>query len=582
MSQFPIPSSTDNLSLSALDVLIVEDDPVTRALLDRLMKKRGHVTVPCETAEVALARLMERFYPIILLDVQLPGMSGLELCRHLRAQPDGDQYYILVGTGNDRPEDLRDILDAGASDYVAKPYVPDFLNVRLTVAEKQVKDIAARKRLERELKFLATRDPLTKLLNRSQLEPALEAAIRAAQEGRPAAVLYLDLDNFKVVNDTLGHEAGDRLLTTLSRILKQATRPQDELVRFGGDEFVVILTDAPIDHAMTIAGRLREKVEEFRFTEGEQTFRVGASIGVAPVNAMLTPGEILVAADSACYAAKAHGRNRVELHNESDSEIARLISETNWATRIQEAMTDGALELWFQPVVSTRGGEMLYQEALLRYIDPGQTVIVSPGAFLNSAQRSGQSAKLDRFVAEKAVRILEAHPELILGVNLAAPSFNDTELLNFVEEVLSHSSVKAERLHFEITETEIMSNLDRAREILEKMSEIGLKIALDDFGAGFSSLAYLKNLPVDFLKIDCAFVRDLPKNTFNQAILRAIREVAKIRNIKTVAECVETHEQYELLAELGIDYAQGFYIGRPRAVPYTFPELNSGFLEAIK
>lgn len=582
MSHFPIPESTDSLSLLSLDVLIVEDDAVTRALLDRLMKKRGHATVPCETAEAALARLMERFYPIILLDVQLPGMSGLELCRHLRAQPDGDQYYILVGTGNDRPEDLRDILDAGASDYVAKPYVPDFLNVRLTVAEKQVKEIASRKRLERELKFLATRDPLTKLLNRSQLEPALEAAVRAAQEGRPAAVLYLDLDNFKVVNDTLGHEAGDRLLTTLSRILKQATRPQDELVRFGGDEFVVILTDAPIDHAMSIAGRLREKVEEFRFTEGEQTFRVGASIGVAPVNPMLTPGEILVAADSACYAAKAHGRNRVELHNESDSEIARLISETNWAQRIQEAMVDGALELWFQPVVSTRGGEMLYQEALLRYIDPGQTVIVSPGAFLNSAQRSGQSQKLDRFVAEKAVRILEKYPDLILGVNLSAPSFNDTELLEFVEEVLSNSSVKPARLHFEITETEIMSNLDRAREILEKMSEIGLKIALDDFGAGFSSLAYLKNLPVDFLKIDCAFVRDLPNNSFNQAILRAIREVAKIRNIKTVAECVETEEQYELLAELGIDYAQGFYIGRPRAVPYTFPELNAGFLEGLK
>ncbi len=579
MSQFPISSAAENLS--ALDVLIVEDDPVTRALLDRLMKKRGHHTVPCETAEDALARLMERFYPIILLDVQLPGMSGLELSKHLRSQPDGDQYYILVGTGNDRPEDLRDILDAGASDYVAKPYVPDFLNVRLTVAEKQVKDIAARKRLERELKFLATRDPLTKLLNRSQLEPALEAAVRASQEGRPGAVLYLDLDNFKVVNDTLGHEAGDRLLTTLSAILKTATRPQDELVRFGGDEFVVILTDASVDHAMAIAGRLREKVEEFRFIEGERTFRVGASIGVAPINPMLTPSEILVAADSACYTAKAHGRNRVEIHNESDSEIARLIADTNWAARISEAMTDGALELWFQPVVSTRGGEMLYQEALLRYIDPAQTVIVSPGAFLNSAARSGQSAKLDRFVAEKAVRKLEQYPDLILGVNLSAPSFNDLELLEFVEEVLSHSSVTPDRLHFEITETEIMSNLEKAREILEKMSAIGLKIALDDFGAGFSSLAYLKNLPVDLLKIDCAFVRDLPNNSFNQAILRAIREVAKIRNIKTVAECVETSEQYELLAELGIDYAQGFYMGRPRATPYVHEDLNSAFLASL-
>jgi diguanylate cyclase (GGDEF)-like protein len=579
VSNLPIPSPIE--SLTAIDVLIVEDDAVTRALLDRLLRKRGHLTAPCESAEVALTRLMEKFYPIILLDVQLPGMSGLDLCRHLRSQPDGDQYYVLVGTGNDRPEDLRDILDAGASDYVAKPYQPDFLNVRLTVAEKQVKEIAARKRLERELKFLATRDPLTKLLNRSQLEPALEAAIHASQEGRPGAVLYLDLDNFKVVNDTLGHDAGDRLLTTLSALLKSATRPQDELVRFGGDEFVVILTDAGIEHAMAVAGRLREKVDEFRFLDTGKTFRVGVSIGVAPINPMLTPSEILVAADSACYAAKAHGRNRVEIHSETDSEIARLIAETDWATRIQEAMRDGCLDLWFQPVISTDRGELLYQEALLRYLDPGHTVIVSPGAFLNSAQRSGQGTKLDRFVIDKAMEILRAHPDLVIGVNLSAPSFNDGDLLAFLENALSEHSIEPGRLHFEITETEIMSNLEKAREVLEGMKRMGVRIALDDFGAGFSSLAYLKHLPVDFLKIDCAFIRDLPKNHFNQAILRAIREVASIRGIKTVAECVEDTEQFGLLGELGIDFAQGYYIGKPRSRPYLKQEINPGLVRSL-
>jgi diguanylate cyclase (GGDEF)-like protein len=570
-SSLPIPSALDQLS--EIDVLIVEDDAVTRALLDRQIKKRGHHSTLCDSAEIALARLLERFYPIILLDVQLPGMSGLELCRHLRAQTDGDQYYILVGTGNDKPEDLRDILDAGASDYVAKPYHPDFLNVRLTVAEKQVKEIAARKRLERELKFLATRDPLTKLLNRSQLEPALAAAINASMEGRPAAVLYLDLDNFKVVNDTLGHDAGDRLLLTLSSLIKTVTRPQDELVRFGGDEFIMILTDATVEQAMAVAGRLREKFDEFRFLDSGMSFRVGASIGVAPVNPLLSPAEILVAADSACYAAKAHGRNRVELHSESDSAIAKLIADTDWATRIGEAMRDGSLELWFQPVVSAATGKLLYQEALLRYMAPGQTIIISPGAFLSSAQRSGQGAKLDRFVIDAAFRILAAHPDLVLGVNLSAPSFNDHELIRHLEGALSENPVNPSQLLFEITETEIMSNLDKAREVLKEMSRMGFKTALDDFGAGFSSLAYLKNLPVDHLKIDCTFIRDLPNNHFNQAILRAIREVARIRNIKTVAECVETREQYDLLGELGIDYAQGFIIGRPRATPYVASEI---------
>lgn len=569
-----LPESANLDQLSVLDVLIVEDDPVTRALLDRHMRKRGHLTVLCDSAEVALARLLERFYPLILLDVQLPGMSGMELCHHLRAQPDGDQYYILVGTGNDTPEDLRDILNAGASDYVAKPYNPEFLNVRLTVAEAQVKEIAARKRLERELKFLATRDPLTKLLNRSQLEPALNAAVQATHEGRSAAVLYIDLDNFKVVNDTLGHDAGDRLLTHLSGLLRTVTRPHDELVRFGGDEFVIILTDASVEQAMAVAERLREKVDEYRFVDSGMTFRVGASIGVAPVNAMLSPAEILVAADSACYAAKARGRNRVELHDEADSEISRLIAQTDWATRIHEAMRDGCLELWFQPVVSTTEHRVLYQESLLRYIDPGHTVIVSPGAFLNSAQRSGQGTKLDRFVVEVAFSTLKQHPDLVLGINLSAPSVSDDELIPHLEKALSEYSIDPGRILFEITETEIMSNLEKGREVLENLAQMGVRIALDDFGAGFSSLAYLKNLPVHLLKIDSAFIRDLPKNEFNQAILRAIREVALIRNISTVAECVETAEQFELLGELGIDYAQGFHIGRPRSRPYRLSELT--------
>jgi diguanylate cyclase (GGDEF)-like protein len=571
-----VPHSAREIgALSTLDVLIVEDDAVTRALLNRILKKRGHATVPCETAEIALARLMERFFPVILLDVQLPGMSGLELARHLRAQPDGDEYYILVGTSNNRPEDLRDILDAGASDYVAKPYQPGLLNVRLTVAEKQVKEIAARKRLERELKFLATRDPLTKLLNRSQLEPALEAAIRSAADGRAAAVLYIDLDNFKVVNDTLGHDAGDRLLTMLSALLKRATRPHDELVRFGGDEFVVILTDASLDQAMVVAERLRVKVEEFRFSEGGMNFRVGASIGVAPINPLLSASEMLAAADSACYAAKARGRNRIEAHSDTDSEIARLVAETDWMSKILEAMHDGTLELWFQPVISTKDGETLYQEALLRYIDSGKATIVTPASFMGAAHRSGNGAKLDRFVIERAVGVLAATPDLVMGVNLSASSFNDAEMLAYIEEALSRHAVNPARLLLEITETEVMSNLVVAREVIERMTEIGLKVALDDFGAGFSSLAYLKNLPVDFLKIDSAFIQDLPENDFNQAILRAIREVAMIRGIKTVAECVENPAQYAMLGQIGIDYAQGFHLCRPRAQPYSLTELEA-------
>jgi EAL domain-containing protein (putative c-di-GMP-specific phosphodiesterase class I) len=359
----------------------------------------------------------------------------------------------------------------------------------------------------------------------------------------------------------------------LSTLLKSATRPGDELVRFGGDEFVVILLDAALDQALVVSERLREKVEEFRFLENGMTFRIGASIGIAPVNPLLNASELLVAADTACYAAKAGGRNRVEVYSEKDSSLAQLIADTDWATRIGEAMKDGSLELWFQPIVNTRTRELLYQEALLRYIDPGQTIIVSPGAFLNSAQRSGQGAKLDRFVIERAVTMLEEDPLLSVGVNLSAPSFNDRELIDFVANLLSSRNVGAHRLFLEITESEIMSNLDRARDVLEALKSMGILIALDDFGAGFSSLAYLKNLPVDFLKIDGSFIRDIHNNAFNQAIIRAIREVASIRDIRTVAEYVENVDQLDLLAELGVDFAQGFLIGKPRSRSYRISEM---------
>ena len=380
-----------------------------------------------------------------------------------------------------------------------------------------MKEISARKQLERELLFLSTRDLLTKLLNRSQLEPALLHAIATVQEGRPAAVLYIDLDNPKIGNDTLGHEAGDRLLTTLSTLLKNATRPGDELVRFGGDEFVVILLDAEVEKALAVAERLREK----------------------------------------------------------NSSLAQLIADTDWATRIGEAMKDGSLELWFQPVVDTRTRELLYHETLLRYIDPGHTMIISPGAVLNSAQRSGQGIKLDRFVIERAISMLENDPNISAGVNLAAPSFNDHKLIEVIGSSLQSHNVDASRFFLEITESEIISHLDRAREVLQSIKDMGVQIALDDFGADFSSLAYLKKLPVDFLKIDGSFMRDLVNNSFNQAIIRGIREVAEIKNIRTIAEYVENQDQMDLLAELGVDYVQGFFIGKPRSRAYTTAEVSA-------
>jgi len=554
-------------------VLVVEDDRPTRMLLERIIHARGHEVVGCESAEVALAKLESEFFPLITLDIQLPGMSGLELARLLRSRPMGNHCYILVGTGNNRPEDLREILEAGADDYIGKPYNPGLLDVRLTVAEAAVKEIARRQKLEDDLVFLAQHDPLTLLFNRSQLDPAIASAIQSAREGRPGVVLYLDLDNFKIINDTLGHDAGDRLLLQVAATLKSLVRADDFLVRFGGDEFVLILPDCSMPDAVHLAETLIAKIEEIVFVAEGRSFHVGASIGAALIDGTKEMGEVMGSADAACYAAKARGRNRVEVHHQETSEIAKLIADTDWSTRIRDAMRDGSLQLWFQPVISMARSEIIYQEVLLRYVDPGLKIPVNPSVFLSAVRRFGQSTKLDRFVIAKSFEALALNPNLAVSINISGALFGEESYCDFIESMLLNSGIAPERVLFEITENELIPNLQNASGAIERLQAVGCRFALDDFGSGFSSLTYLKNLPIDFLKIDGSFVRDLPNQQFNQAALRAIRIIGDALEIGIVAEFVETRDEYELLQKIGISHAQGHFIAIPRSRPYGFEEI---------
>lgn len=371
-------ATPDTPAGTALPVLVVEDDRPTRLLLERMIRARGHEVHGCDSAEAAADLLRDRFFPLIVLDIQLPGMSGLEFSRLIRRQPRGRFFYILAGTGNNRPDDLKEILEAGADDYIAKPYHPGLLDVRLAVAEAAVKDIAERQRLESDLEFLADHDPLTRLLNRRRLPHAVGSAVSTAQQGLPGALLYIDLDNFKVVNDTLGHEAGDRLLLAVAEVLRGAVRADDILVRFGGDEFVIILPNCEIPDALKIGEKLREQIEELVFAERGRSFRIGASIGVTPIDGTRSATEIIAPADSACYAAKARGRNRVELHSDDDSAIATLVADTDWSTRIKKAMVDRSLALYFQPVVSFQNRSILCHEVLIRLNDHAKMAPSTP------------------------------------------------------------------------------------------------------------------------------------------------------------------------------------------------------------
>lgn len=565
----------DNLQpITPCKVLVVEDDRPTRKLLERIIAGRGHEVVGCESAEAALERLQSEFFPLITLDIQLPGMSGLELARTLRSHENGSHYYILVGTGNNRPEDLREILEGGADDYIAKPYNPGLLDVRLTVAEAAVKEIARRKQLEEELLFLARHDPLTRLYNRSQLDGALERAIGKAAGGTPGTVLYLDLDNFKIINDTLGHDTGDKLLLQVAATLKKLSGEGNVLVRFGGDEFVLILPGCELEAGVKLAESIIEQIEGIVFVSAGRTFRVGASIGAATVGPNMSPADVMSAADSACYAAKARGRNRVEIYRPEKNEMTQLIADTNWSTRIRDAMRDGSLQLWYQPIVSIPGGKIIYQEVLLRYVDPQHGEPVHPAMFLSAMRRFGQSIRLDRFVIAKSFEALAANPGLALSINISGALFGDEAYCEFVESMLEHSGIDPQRVLFEITENDLIPNLQAASGAMKRLQDVGCKFGLDDFGSGFSSLSYLKSLPINFLKIEGAFTRDLPNQAFNQAALRAIRIMADVLKVHTVAEYVETKAEFDLLHEIGISCAQGHFVAVPRDRPYHSHEIE--------
>jgi diguanylate cyclase (GGDEF)-like protein len=572
---------TDSLELAdpvdlpgtSLKVLVVEDDRPTRLLLERMIRGRGHDVHGCDSAEQARELLGKTFYPLIVLDIQLPGMNGLDFSRLLREHPQGKFYYILAGTGNNRPDDLRQILDAGADDYIGKPYHPGLLDVRLAVAEAAVKDIAERRRLEYDLEFLADHDPLTKLFNRRKLPVAVGDAVAEARAGRTGALLYIDLDNFKVVNDTLGHEAGDRLLLTVADILRSTVRADDILVRFGGDEFVIILPDCPVSDALNIGEGLRENIENLVFAEEGRTFRVGASIGIVPIDGSRESSDVLGVADAACYAAKAGGRNRVELYRETGGALEALVADNDWSSRIKNAMRDGTLGIYFQPVVAIAGRSILCHEVLLRLSDRPESAPVHPAAFMSAVQRSGQTAKLDRFVIARAVESLVGRPDAHLSINISGSSFADANFADYVEATLVAHSVGPERIIFELTENEVIANLVQAQSVMTALRKRGFRFALDDFGTGTSSMNYLKSLPIDMIKVEGSFVRNLDADPFNQAVVQAVQALAAALKIPLVAEYVESRLVFDLLAKMGVEYIQGYLAGEPRTTPYSEDEL---------
>ncbi|MGA7537504.1 MAG: EAL domain-containing protein [Steroidobacteraceae bacterium] len=438
-------------------------------------------------------------------------------------------------------------------------------------------DVTKERRLKRALSYQASHDALTGLINRREFDNRLHAAVLSAQRGEGAyALLYIDLDQFKVVNDTCGHQAGDRLLRDVTGLLQSRVRTSDTIARLGGDEFGVLLEGCTVEQSTRIAEGVRQSIRDYRFVWGASALSVGASVGVVQITAETeSVANVMSAADIACYAAKDEGRNRVHLY-ESDGISHPRHREMHWVARVTRAAEENRLELFFQPIrpIGRSGatGATAFHELTVRLRDDDGR-LVSPGEFIPAAERYNIMSVIDRWVVQRAIERLKERPAQdrskhqlpLLAVNLSGSSLNEQSFIEFVLQQVG-DPILARALCFEITETAAVTNLSNATFVMRELKARGCRFALDDFGTGLSSFMYLKTLPVDYLKIDGQFISHVADDPVDRSMVEAICKVGKALGIETVAECVESQAMLDELSRIGIDYAQGYLLARPEPI----------------
>jgi diguanylate cyclase (GGDEF)-like protein/PAS domain S-box-containing protein len=435
----------------------------------------------------------------------------------------------------------------------------------------QIQDITERRRFEDRLQHLVDHDPLTGLYNRRRFEQELDRHVAHIRRyGAQGALLVLDLDDFKSVNDTLGHNAGDELIVAVAGLLKSKLRDSDVIARLGGDEFAILVPTGGPDEAEAVAAKLVRAVrEEVRVIGERRVRRVTTSVGVAPLRTGEETGEeILINADLAMYEAKEAGRDRYAAYAPDRHEPPRIQARMQWVARIRDALEDERFVLHAQPILDLRSGEIAQYELLVRMLDDHGDLI-PPGTFLQVAERFDLVQEIDRWVARKALALIAEHAGsgLRLTLNLSGRTLTDGRLLADLEEGIARTGADPGSLTFEVTETAAVANIHLAREFAERLRQIGCRFALDDFGAGFGSFYYLKHLPFDYLKIDGEFISNCLSNRTDQLVIRAVVDIAQGLGKETVAEFAASEELVQFLRSQGVDYAQGFHVGRPQPLP---------------
>ena len=435
------------------------------------------------------------------------------------------------------------------------------------------RDVTQSRALSAELNWQALHDPLTGLANRRKFESEMKNLLMKAKSDKVKHhLLYLDLDQFKIVNDTCGHDAGDELLKQITNILESKTRKNDLLARLGGDEFGLLLEHCDAEHALLVANNLRLAVEDFRFGWQTKSFRIGVSIGISEINGKESKAsKILSAADAACYVAKENGRNQVHFHEINSSASAAHQKEMQWISRLQTALDNDRFELYLQRIQNAESLSVVseHYEVLLRMIgEDGE--LIPPGAFLPAAERFNLIGSIDRWVVDNVFKKIQnlkknhqLSDKLTLSINLSGASMADDGLLDRINLLLDETDLPAKNFCFEITETAVIANLNQAQSFLSRLRSKGCKIALDDFGSGLSSFTYLKSLPIDILKIDGTFVKDMVVDDIYKVFVESINQIGHAMGLTTIAEFVENDAILKMLSKMGVNYTQGYAIHRP-------------------
>ncbi|MEW6996921.1 EAL domain-containing protein [Colwelliaceae bacterium BS250] len=565
--------------LNKAKVLICDDDPTYLILMRDTLEASGFEVIEAADGDAALVKFFTMQPDIVLLDVEMPGLSGYEVCKQIREHHSGADIPILMVTGADDYQSILQAYNIGATDFLPKPIRWPMVAHRVKYMLRSRDAVRDLKKSEEQLKYLAYYDSLTGLANRESFNYQLERFLTLAERGNyHVGVLFIDLDRFKRINDTLGHNFGDKVLQKVARVLNSNLResdvlgrdtdhkPTSKVARLGGDEFTVFLSRVDcVDDIAIIAQRIIDSISQpIKIDQYEVTVTPSVGIAVFPEDGR-TVTNLMKNADVAMYHAKDQGRRCFKFYSESLN--TRSLERLQIEQSLRKALVNDEFELYYQPQVDINTKKIVCVEALIRWHSP-ELGFVSPADFIPIAEETGLIIEIGEWVINTACQQVKAwldagYPECSVSVNLSSVQFKRGSLVDFIQNVIKETKIPARLLEFELTESAIMTDVEENIVRLQQIKALGIGIAVDDFGTGYSSLSYLKKFPINTLKIDRSFVADIASSSDDAAIVKAIIVLAETLNLSVIAEGVETTGQLKILQEFNCSVIQGYLFSKP-------------------